>query len=356
MSSNPPELASAYLPFRQFSPWFVSSISTITDRKYSRGLLLSFLVIVTLVVYSISLPWFLGTTKAPEFVIDSASTGQFDVSYANKGWDFVGRFNGVDTFVRRADSSSPVLSFRGVAVLDVHISDCLGPFVNVTHSLEWISMLKSIEQWPHPTSSDPNVDVIYQVLNLPWPLAARDILLERRFSFQQALGQVTVSYRSTAHPQLPERPLFIRAHSPHTMWRFTVVSEDEEGAEKRDAAPVGVLPKKHMQLLGLLQKSLGKLRRGWSWLMRSVFRIQPSDGIKALPAAPQPSCGKRISSSSRRGHKTLVEVESTVDSKGSIPVWFLNYMQRFWPASTLRTFEKMAQKGLIKPDQRVLCW
>ncbi|RYG69478.1 hypothetical protein EON64_02580, partial [archaeon] len=92
-----------------------------------------------------------------------SSTGEFDVAGANAGWDFVGCFSGVDTYVRRSDSSSPLLSFRGVAVLDVHISECLGPFVNVTHSLEWISMLKSIEQWPHPSSPDPHIDIIYQV-------------------------------------------------------------------------------------------------------------------------------------------------------------------------------------------------
>lgn len=152
------------------TPWFTffdGSSSSLVGGKYAKWLMLFSLfvvpVFVVLVAYPESLTSALSATSSSTNTPKGASTGKFDVRRANEGWDFVGRFSGVETFVKRTDSSSPVLSFRGVAVLDVHISDCLGPFVNVTHSLEWISMLRSIEQLPHHTSEDPNFDIIYQV-------------------------------------------------------------------------------------------------------------------------------------------------------------------------------------------------
>lgn len=76
-------------------------------------------------------------------------------------WQFANTKSGVDTFVKEVPGSK-LLAFRGVAAMDVHISQVLGPFDNVTHSLEWVSMLKHIEllNFSNPT---PFKDIVYQV-------------------------------------------------------------------------------------------------------------------------------------------------------------------------------------------------
>lgn len=95
---------------------------------------------------------------------------------AEQGWNFVGKYDGVDTFNKKIHGSK-LLAFRGVALLDVHISQAMGPFINVTHALEWVSVLKSIEKMsidPNATIDgvkrncnyvDEDTDIIYQVSN-----------------------------------------------------------------------------------------------------------------------------------------------------------------------------------------------
>jgi len=55
------------------------------------------------------------------------------------------------------------------------------------------------------------------VLKLPWPIAPRDVLLERHFDIDDTLRQVTVSYRSIEDERAPIQPHTIRADSPHTI-------------------------------------------------------------------------------------------------------------------------------------------
>lgn len=95
------------------------------------------------------------------------------------GWS-MGKYDGVDTFNKKIPGSK-LLAFRGVALLDVHISQAMGPFINVTHALEWVSVLKSIEKMsidPNATTDsvkrncnyvDEDTDIIYQVSNLISP-------------------------------------------------------------------------------------------------------------------------------------------------------------------------------------------
>lgn len=156
-------------------------------------------------------------------------------------------------------------------------------------------------------------------------------MLERHFSFRETLGQVQVSYRSISHPQLPELPHVIRAHSPHTMWRFTVVSEEPERDPRLDKDVSGGeteevvrMFSQRLSLLHVLKRQLRRLRDSLSRIWRATFRDRTSSKHSLPLATHTSSCNKQR----RSGQRTLVEMESTVDSKGSIPVWFLNYMQR----------------------------
>eukprot|EP01033_Poteriospumella_lacustris_P004869 gene4869-3488_t len=77
------------------------------------------------------------------------------------------------------------------------------------------------------------------------------------------------------------------------------------------------------------------------------------------PLAPATTTGASSSSSASSSSRTahvLVEVETVVDSRGSIPTWFVNFMQRQWPASTLATFRALAAKGDLDAHPAVACW
>lgn len=315
-----------------------------------------------------------GTTAAADVLLPNGRLNITQhIQHANANWTLVGRHSEVDTFARKVPDSR-IMAFRGVATLDLHISEALSPFVNVTKSLEWVSMLQSIERLPiSGEPEDPLVDVIYQVLALPWPVTQRDVLLRREFSFRPDLKQVSICYRSIEDARVPEVDGVIRAVSPHTMWRFTVVDDHDPPPAVIPAAVVS----SRKGLLAALRKHMAgvkvRLKRVWKRVQHALRprtkgiskesaavakRMVSSSFSTGATGAGDGFCSAASNSNSkpRRRSRTLVEVESTVDSKGSIPAWFINYMQRYWPAMTLSTFQRLVHRGLVEPDMRVQCW
>lgn len=368
----------------------------------SRGPLLTFLGLASLLVaIGVSSQWpeawrllsiLLGNDpvvlEAPSFVPSESTgvgrarlSGQLDVgeylNRTNANWTFLGRSDGVDTFARKVRNSK-LLTFRGVTVLDLHISDIMGPFVNVSQSLDWVAMLQHVERFPlvEPLTGQEDllVDHIYQVLRLPWPITQRDILLRREFQFNLdgvsltatseggGARQITISYRSVQDDRVPERSNMIRAHSPYTMWRFTML--DEDSSNRTSSSGASLPPQKISSgLTHTLRTSLRRLRskvKTWFGRVNSFFSAKlrrshqdpfpvRSNGsmLSASPAQPTTIAGSANEQSTsyfsekngfckvnstepvlRRRGRTIVEVETNVDSKGSIPIWFVNYMQR----------------------------
>lgn len=82
------------------------------------------------------------------------------------GWTFIGTTGGIETYVKKVEGS-PLLAFRGVAFLDMHISQAMGPYINITTAYDWISMLKHIQKYPVSNArlhdGEPAEDLVYQV-------------------------------------------------------------------------------------------------------------------------------------------------------------------------------------------------
>jgi len=174
-------------------------------------------------------------------------------------WKLIGIFKGVETFVKSAPGGSGLHAFRGVTTIDAHISAATAHFYDVSLASEWIDMLHDIREysWPVPTDAPPSdissaseqdrlvydqahyarsrssrklapvtdtlqeTDLVYEILDMPWPVAPRDMLLMRDFTYDYASKSVTIQYRSVEDPvRSPRKPGTIRALSPHTLWRF----------------------------------------------------------------------------------------------------------------------------------------
>lgn len=242
-----------------------------------------------------------------------------------------------------------------------------------------------------------------QVLDLPWPVSPRDVLLHRRFYFSPIDKTVSILYESVDDPRLPQKRGVIRAISPHSMWRFRSVPAcaHEHPSSILRAATIGHGPVVHVH-------------SSRSWLSKALSLVGGGRTPAALKIAfnfarsnPPPSTGRRVSLTQRgvspqpsdrstpsaaasspqgivravlqalRGQHatsgdsvegagsapksgrlddatcapkqptqyvgsewstqrsvedkregTVVEFESVVDSRGNIPTWFVNYMQR----------------------------
>lgn len=82
------------------------------------------------------------------------------------GWTYIGTKGGIETYVKRVEGS-PLLAFRGVAYLDMHISKAMGPYINLTTAYDWVSMLKHIQKFPVHNArmhdGEAAEDLVYQV-------------------------------------------------------------------------------------------------------------------------------------------------------------------------------------------------
>lgn len=271
----------------------------------------------------------------------------------------------------------------------------------------------------------------FQVLELPWPVSPRDVLLHRNFHFDPAQRTVAIHYRSVHDSRIPPVSGVIRADSPHSMWRFRSLSscdDTNDVAHKQSpiAAPAKKTAKytwlqrkvnavqqrfsnkKHLDveisvkfarnqpigtestkpvlvhgtrslgvpkrpvlhaLLGLLPRQNIDIQKSPAFESEKVRPVntisdpvhlqkkeaalgtvvaepvvhgglaqlicRDTDSLRQLSrhnivkSAPVSNTGAaRRGDAKPRSHGTIVEFESFVNSKGNIPAWFINYMQR----------------------------
>jgi hypothetical protein len=61
-------------------------------------------------------------------------------------WKFVSKQSGIDTYMKHIPGTK-LIAFRGVGILDVHISEALGLFCDLDLAHEWVEMLDSIQTY-----------------------------------------------------------------------------------------------------------------------------------------------------------------------------------------------------------------
>lgn len=143
----------------------------------------------------------------------------------------------------------------------------------------WSREISQIRKRGLPSRSDFKFrDLVYQRLKLPWPISPRELLIRRDWHFDEKDKKVLMKYKSIEDKRVSHTKGFIRAEAAHMLWQF----------EKRP-------PKAVVNAAGLTEYI----------------------------------------------DQTYVEVECFVDSKGSIPAWFINYLQGSWPTKVLREFQKL---------------
>ena len=326
--------------------------------------------------------WVTATSNASTTVIEEGlsrttpaeDTTNNDSSFQDEdGWQLISASK-TGTRVRTYMKPYPgtkLVAFRGIAILDAHISQAMGLFCDFKLAFQWVDMLESIQALamapttpttpttpnathvpPHfmDCRPDQSVDVVHQVVKLPWPLSKREIVLQRHWAYapptptggepvvsegnaaEQGAGSlygvggaVAVHYHSVldGRAPLPQGSAVVRAESPHTLWRFQAVrslandtSGSLSGSERTSTSSSG---------------SSGRCRRG--------------DTTTCTADDDEVAGGKQQQEQERRVRYPLtrVEVQVIVDSKGSIPAWLINQVQRRWPLTALGAFDKLVK-------------
>jgi hypothetical protein len=183
-------------------------------------------------------------------------------------WNYIGTKKGVELYIKEVKGSK-LLAFKGISIINMHISEIMGPFSNLSYAKEWVTMLRSIKKYDVPTTdrigsnenhkhwspisslfssivnkheheikplkadediADGDEDLIHQIVDLPWPITPRDLLLRRKFSINEKNKSISINYHSVDDDRVPVHESIIRAISPYTKWKFQAV--DDDGVEK----------------------------------------------------------------------------------------------------------------------------
>ena len=170
-------------------------------------------------------------------------------------------------------------------------------------------------------------------------MSPREILLQREWCYDKKDKSVVVRYHSVEDDRVPIRPGNVRSISPHTLWRFQ--DSSKVAGPLHDALDIARRGKSHAmtsncaQIISSSQEEEEKKskRRGWA-----IF-----GGRKSIEKNGGAGC-------------TVLEIECVVDPRGSIPAWFINYMQRMWPSQALASYERIIRKNIVKPMEKIRSW
>jgi START domain len=139
----------------------------------------------------------------------------------------------------RVIAGSPILEYKAHVIMDAPISRAIALFEDEKQIRHWYYQCVHSELVER---DGPNKVVIYLVLHLPWPVAARDFVFRRTRSEEQASGIIT--YTLTALPdRLPPVKGMIRVRSIESIWRFKSLSNGRtELFFQQHTDPAGSVP------------------------------------------------------------------------------------------------------------------
>ena len=169
------------------------------------------------------------------------------VSWAGE-WQLVGKRDGVTTWSQGVEGSK-LLGFRGRGEVDVHVSRMVAAMLDSRQTTEWVDLLAE-ERVIH---DDGEKQILWQRYDMAWPVADRDMVLERRVRTYPDRNLTTILLTSTTHPDAPEIPGIVRADVSKTWVAFQALPGGRTRVEvEAFADPRGVVPQ---WLVNLVQKN-----------------------------------------------------------------------------------------------------
>jgi hypothetical protein len=120
-------------------------------------------------------------------------------------WEKIDEDDGIVVY-RKEVPNSPLLAFRGDAIVDAPIEKVLWVLGDNDHRTDWVDRLAESVILERKGAYD---FVVYQHFALPFPMTDRDYVYRGR-AFRDAKGSVIVSLESVTHPKAPT-PKGVRA-------------------------------------------------------------------------------------------------------------------------------------------------
>lgn len=137
------------------------------------------------------------------------------ISIMNGKWEFRVEHKGIKIFSSRV-SGSEILGFKGEIELQVSLKKLLSLFYDMANFNRWVHQLAEMEVLE---KSENTEYVVRQVINTPWPLRQREVIMRSRIV---SAGDNAIALTMKQEPEyLPANPKYHRVQHATGMWVFT---------------------------------------------------------------------------------------------------------------------------------------
>ena len=162
-------------------------------------------------------------------------------------WQLRETHEGIPVYTRKV-AGSPILEYKANVIVDAPMSKVIALFEDENQIRRWYYqcvLSKLVE------NDGPKQKVIYLILHLPWPVAARDFIFKRSRSEDPAKG--TITYTLTALPdRLPLVKGMIRVQSIKSSWVFKSLAQGQtELFFQQHTDPAGSIPASLINKIGV---------------------------------------------------------------------------------------------------------
>ncbi len=137
------------------------------------------------------------------------------ISIMNGKWEFRVEHKGIKIFSSKV-SGSEIFGFKGEIELQVSLKKLLSLFYDMANFNRWVHKLAEMEVLE---KSENTEYVVRQVINTPWPLRQREVIMRSRLV---SAGDNAIALTMKQEPEyLPANPKYHRVQHATGMWVFT---------------------------------------------------------------------------------------------------------------------------------------
>ena len=155
------------------------------------------------------------------------------------GWNLVSNIEGIES-ARKSVPNSPLFAFRGETITDVPLAKLASLILDDPKGVDWVELMNLSVMLERES---PNIKVIHQGYDLPWPIQDRDYVMKQSAQFDEQTKTCTILFESVVHPKMPKQNCCIRAQTYRTYWKLSVQPNGKTKAEVEVYTdPKGSLP------------------------------------------------------------------------------------------------------------------
>ena len=153
---------------------------------------------------------------------DASPTPTPSLDPASIPWEKMGESDGIKVY-RKELPGSPLVSFRGEAVIDAPISKVLAVLEDSTRKVEWMHNLADARELRKVSKF---VKVEYNHTSVPWPFFDREFIYIAEAVILKDSRQCLIRVHSIEDPSIPVKDGIVRGWLEDTLYTVSQVGED----------------------------------------------------------------------------------------------------------------------------------